>query len=134
MSSEIQDDKEFYVSYQLLNTGKTPALDETSEIKPYLWYGFLPLTEFKKPETVISAAIIAPGETHVRNRTVGWIPPKDLVARYKSKTALLYVHAIVRYQDAFKKPHWTRLCVFHTCGDPLDAFAYCRAGNETDQE
>jgi hypothetical protein len=135
LSAEPESGKEFYVTYFLKNTGKTPALNEKARHNVLLWNEEPPMTRFDEPPTETrsgSLMNISPGSTSRWHRTEPWAPPEASVDAYRDKKTVVYVHATIWYQDTFGVRYWTKLCAYHAYGTPLDEVVFCRNGNDVD--
>lgn len=136
LSAELEKDKEFSVKLWLQNTGKTPAINESSQSRLFLSYAIPQMTVFTKAQTIgsRSVSILAPGSASVFSNTAKWTPPDDYVVAYKEKQARLFIHGKVWYTDNFGKQHWITLCASHGFSEPLGDFEYCAVGNEVDPD
>lgn len=134
LSEEPSLNKSFTVTVGLLNTGKTPALNLVNQSILAFWNSEPPEANFIVPATAISKGMLSPGITQLTFTT----DPMTLtttaqIEAYTSKTNKVYIQAIIRYTDTFRRDHWTRVCAFHSSETPLDYFQYCQQGNEIDQ-
>jgi hypothetical protein len=135
LSEEPTLNKGFTVTVTVINTGRTPALDLTDQAVLASWPGQPPRVSFVLPPNPVSKAILAPGPTNMSFTSAPLILTTDIqMSAYTAKANHIYVQALVRYTDAFKRLHWTRICADHISGTPLDVFQYCTEGNEIDQE
>lgn len=133
MSEEPTLNKEVTVTLKVINTGKTPGLDLTSQSRLASWNVEPPPAVFVAPASAPSKGILAPGVTTVTFTTDPLsLTNSDQLDAYTSKQNRIYIEAIVRYSDAFGKSHWTKVCAYHASGMPLTTFQYCEHGNEID--
>lgn len=136
--SNEPDDKnpQFTVTISLINGGKTIALDLIPAMKPFVWGGEPPLTDFsKEPVTYVTRGVLPPGIPEDITSAPLAIAPGHFSA-YKDKRTQAYIHARILYRDSFKTSlqHWTTVCAYHTYGEPLTTFHYCDKGNDVDRE
>jgi len=137
LSAEPEPDKPFTIKVNIQNTGKTPAVDLIPQSRLFSWNEEPPPTDFAEPkDKIISKGIIPPGGGGGNSFTTDpLILDAIKVGAYKGKSNRIYIHAYLNYKDGLSgsKLHWTRLCAYHTFGDKLDEFVYCKAGNEIDR-
>jgi hypothetical protein len=142
LSSEPDKDKPITVTVNLINTGRTPALDLINQSLLLIWPIEPQMTNFITPQNPVSTAILSPVIQGLGNANANTIfttdPPFQLrdnsLSVYKDKTSRLYIHALIRYTDTTNNPHWTRICAYHISGEPLGNFNYCQKGNDVDRE
>jgi uncharacterized membrane protein YidH (DUF202 family) len=130
--SEPEEGKDILVSYSILNGGKSPAFEETTQSRLFLWEGMPPVEVFPRPKTTHSTSVVTQGDTKIRANSQRWTPEKRLVDGYKRGMLSLYLQAIVRYRDSNNRSHWTRVCAYHVRGAPLGSFNLCPTGNDMD--
>jgi hypothetical protein len=54
---------------------------------------------------------------------------------YNKGENLIYIHVKITYTDVFKEQrYWTTVCAYHAHGLPLNAFTFCKVGNDVGQE
>lgn len=134
LSEEPTLNKGVSVAVTMSNTGRTPSLNLVNQSQLSSWSGQPPRIEFILPPNPISRGILAPGNTNATFATEPLTFLTDVqLAAYTSKTNNIYIEALIRYDDIFDRPHWTRLCAFHVYGAPLDSFQFCKDGNEMDR-
>lgn len=123
-----------HITIDLLNTGKTPALDMIPISKPYIWnISSTPLPMLEAVSSAKSIGILAPGQTGLSFDTNDWKTTDSVLAAYNAQISLYYVRAKISYTDVNHAPHWTTICVFHEKGKPLNQFSFCSEGNEVDR-
>jgi hypothetical protein len=134
LSEEPALNKGFTVTIGVSNTGRTPALDVSNECRLSVWNVDPSPANFNALKPV-SKGILAPGNNSVSFTCVpATLTTSTQIDAYTSKAIRIYVEAMIRYTDTFKRVHWTKVCVYHTFGMPLDTFPYCERGNEIDQD
>jgi len=129
------DPKGITVTVNVINTGKTPALDVTPEFK----IDFSPSSEIPVPAYILAApqsrAILAPGITTASFTGKPLILKESAqIDAYGLKTHRIWFQALIQYKDTFNRPHWTKVCAYHYFGQSLNVFEYCDRGNTADTE
>ena len=95
------------------------------------------MTQFSVPDpgSVKSLSIVPPTPVaSVASISDPLTPSESLHSLYTKQGAVLYVHAIIRYENIFQKHHWTTVCAYHVYGEPLDQFTFCPNGNDMDRD
>jgi len=132
LSAEVEEGKDIQIKLWYENSGKTPALNLTSQSVVLLWEGEPPFTDFQPPTNVKSTLTLLPGSKYDFFSPGPWIPPAVSVVGYKAKKQALYIHALLRYTDMLRQSHTTRVCAYHMLDRPLGEFTYCAAGNSSE--
>jgi hypothetical protein len=127
------------VSYSLIDSGKTPAINCVTQRIPLLWSeepGIAHLRGQWSPDRAESTPerpifILMPNlSSPAPDKTVPWgLAPSD-VTLYRLLAFKLYVYVEVWYDDVFGKHHWMTACQEHVFGtkDNLTNFTPCQHG------
>ena len=137
LSEEPQPDKDFSGIFWMVNSGTTPALNVSPASRLGLWGGQPPPADFANSLGTRNRGMIPPrttGDTHFYTGPLRLT--KAQVDAYAAGAARIYADALIAYDDAFGTggPHWTKVCVWHASGRPLDEFGLCDQGNDVDHQ
>jgi hypothetical protein len=136
LSEEPQPDKDFIVTFWIVNSGKTPALNVNPDGRVSLWVGLPPPEDFAKLVGVRTKAMIPPGAAGGTHFSWPFRISRAQVDAYTAGVAKIYAEALINYTDAFATGgrHWTKVCASHASGRPLGEFSYCDQGNDVDRQ
>jgi len=136
LAAELENGKDSKVTIWVENTGKTPALDMIPVSSVSLWDFEPPEPDLSKVIPIVSRGILAPGFRNFSFDTEGdHFKPKLVdIAAYQDGRKRIYIHGMIRYRDSFNLQRWTKFCIWHKYGSPLDNFSYCEHGNDVDHE
>lgn len=136
LAEELQNGKDAKVTIWVENTGKTPALDVIPVSQTSL-FGMEPAQpDFSTVTPVVSRGILAPGIKTFSFDTGGshYKPTLPDIAAYQNTLKRIWIYGMLRYRDPSNLPHWTKFCIWHKYGTPLDEFSYCEHGNDVDHQ
>lgn len=132
LSGELEAFKDFTVNTLLQNTGKTPAIDVVNVAQMSISHEPPAQPVFLNLVPIMTRGILSPGQMNFFATLQGFILSPAAADSYSSGKSKLYVFAEIRYRDINQKMHWTRYCIVHQHGKPLDEFNFSDTGNDMD--
>lgn len=125
---------QFRVMVNIANTGKTPAVDVSADLK--LSFGvlgeFVPRRFSQPPKSQYQGkSILAPGK--VSTIEIYGSANLDQQGAYKDEALQIFIDGIIRYKDVSGQQHWTTICDFHTAQAPESTFPFYWLGNDIDR-
>jgi hypothetical protein len=133
---EPAPNEDLVISFNLSNTGKTPALDV--ELREEIAIGKFdgpdgdpPVPDWKTVETVKGANIFPNSTSGALKETLeGRKVTENVVNIYKAPQSMIRIYLRIRvdYYDVFGRHHWIETCSKHKNGDAPDFFEQCSGG------
>ncbi|HKW65188.1 MAG TPA: hypothetical protein VJN89_21725 [Candidatus Acidoferrum sp.] len=132
LSKEPVENEAVNVKAQVFNSGRTPAVNVTTDSATYVGIGEPPQFNWPKIKSPPSRNIISPNDIRQSIASGGIRLNGPVLALYNSGTVSIYVMFRLDYQDIFGRSHWLTVCTYHSHVMPVDTFNYCRTGNTVD--
>ncbi len=138
VTTTAEETKKIILTCWIQNTGKTPALNESSASNILFVTGMHPgMRLIMNPEQPSPSVSIVPPDAQGMHFAAGFRPgttnlPVETLNEYKAGVSALYLLARIDYSDVFGKAHWTTACLYHPYGTDLGTWNSCPTGNDVD--